>query len=108
MHEVLVNRLGGLSLPRKIVVRLIECPDKTVAVYRGCKTIQQSIFPLLEISTEKGLINEKDRVVSLKEHPFALFVYLGFNSRILVGTLVEDLFYIYLTLIFFQASQHIQ
>ena len=24
MHEVLVNRLGGLSLPRKSVVRLAE------------------------------------------------------------------------------------
>ena len=29
MHEVLVNRLEGLSLPRKSVVRLTESPDKT-------------------------------------------------------------------------------
>ena len=44
MHEVLVNRLGGLSLPRKSVVRLIDCPDMTLDVYRGRKTtIQQSI-----------------------------------------------------------------
>ena len=35
MHEVLVNRLGGLSLPRKSVVRLIDCPDMTLDVYRG-------------------------------------------------------------------------
>ena len=34
MHEVLVNRLGGLSLPRKIVVRLTDCPDMTLDVYR--------------------------------------------------------------------------
>ena len=27
MHEVLVNRLGGLSLPRKSVVRLTDRPD---------------------------------------------------------------------------------
>ena len=35
MHEVLVNRLGGLSLPRKSVVRLTDRPDKTLDVYRG-------------------------------------------------------------------------
>ena len=27
MHEVLVNHLGGLSLPRKSVVRLTDRPD---------------------------------------------------------------------------------
>ena len=27
MHEVLVNRLGGLSLPRKIVDRFTDRPD---------------------------------------------------------------------------------
>ena len=42
MHEVLVNRLGGLSLPRKSVVRLTDRPDMTFDVYRGRKTtIQQ-------------------------------------------------------------------
>ena len=43
MHEVLVNRLGGLSLPRKSVVRLTDRPDMTVDVYRGrtCKTTMQ-------------------------------------------------------------------
>ena len=30
MHEVLVNRLGGLSLPRKSVVRLPDRPDMTL------------------------------------------------------------------------------
>ena len=29
VHEVLVNRLGGLSLPRKRVVRLTDRPDMT-------------------------------------------------------------------------------
>ena len=38
VHEVLVNRLGGLSLPRKSVVRLTDCPNMTIDVYRGCKT----------------------------------------------------------------------
>ena len=38
MHEVLVNRLEGLSLPRKSVVRLTNRPDMTLNVYRGRKT----------------------------------------------------------------------
>ena len=43
--EVLVNRLGGLSLPRKSVVRLTDHPDMTLGVYRGRKTtIQQQHF----------------------------------------------------------------
>ena len=41
MHEVLVNRLGGLSLPRKSVLRLTDHPDMTLDVYRGCKTTMQ-------------------------------------------------------------------
>ena len=42
MHEVLVNRLGGLSLPRKSVVRLLDRPDMILDVYHGRKTtIQQ-------------------------------------------------------------------
>ena len=41
MHEVLVNRLGGLSLPRKSVVRLTDLPDMTLDVYRGRKTATQ-------------------------------------------------------------------
>ena len=41
MHEVLVNRLGGLSLPRKSVVRLTDRPDMTLDVYRGRKITKQ-------------------------------------------------------------------
>ena len=54
MHEVLVNRLGGLSLPRKSVVRLTDRPDMTLDVYRGRKTtmhqfseLQNVLFDLL-------------------------------------------------------------
>ena len=43
VHEVLVNRLGGLSLPRKSVVRLTDRPDMTLDVYRGRKTTNQQI-----------------------------------------------------------------
>ena len=45
MHEVLVNRLGGLSLPRKSVVRLTDRPDMTLDVYRGRKTTMQHMLP---------------------------------------------------------------
>ena len=51
MQEVLVNRLGGLSLPRKSVGRLTDRPDMTLDVYRGRKTttqqqqIQSQIWP---------------------------------------------------------------
>ena len=42
MQEILVNGLGGLSLPRKSVVRLTDRPDMTLDVYHGRKTtIQQ-------------------------------------------------------------------
>ena len=41
MHKVLVNRLGGPSLPRKSVVRLTDPPDMTLDVYRGRKTTMQ-------------------------------------------------------------------
>ena len=45
VHKVLVNRLGGLSLPRKSVVRLTDRPDMTLDVYRGRKTtMQQQIY----------------------------------------------------------------
>ena len=41
VHEVLVNHLGGLSLPRKSVVRSTDRPDMTLDVYRGRKTTIQ-------------------------------------------------------------------
>ena len=47
MHEVLVNSLGGLSLPRKSVVRLTDRADMTLVVYRGRKTtIQYNNLPM--------------------------------------------------------------
>ena len=55
MHEVLVNRLGGLSLPRKSVVRLTDRPDMTLDVYRGRKTTIQQQLSCLEGSNEGSL-----------------------------------------------------
>ena len=48
MHEELVNRLGGLSLPRKSVVSLTDRLDMTLEDYRGRKTTtkqQQKMKP---------------------------------------------------------------
>ena len=54
MHEVLVNRLGGLSLPRKSVDRLTDRPDMTLDVYRGRKTTnQQQQRKVLKFGTPK-------------------------------------------------------
>ena len=53
MHEVLVNRLGGLSLPRKSVVRLTDRPDMTLDVYRGRKTTKQQQQPTIVRSMTK-------------------------------------------------------
>ena len=51
MHEVLINRLGGLSLPRKSVVRLTDRPDMTLDVYRGRKTTMQQQQQLLLVAS---------------------------------------------------------
>ena len=59
MHEVLVNRLGGLSLPRKSVVRLTDRPDMTLDVYRGRKTImlqqQKHVTRILKYATLQNI-----------------------------------------------------
>ena len=55
VHEVLVNRLGGLSLPRKSVVRLTDRPDMTLDVYRGRKTTMQQCNGLLYVLYRKTM-----------------------------------------------------
>ena len=50
----MVNRLGGLSLRLKSVIRLTDRPDMTLDVYRGRKTTQQqqhSCFTLRSTSS---------------------------------------------------------
>ena len=60
MHEVLVNRLGGLSLPRKSVVRLTDRPNMTLDVYRGRKTTIQQQQPL-QAGLELGTVRSVDQ-----------------------------------------------
>ena len=61
VHEVLVNCLGGLSLPRKSVVRLTDHPDMTLDVYRGCKTTTKKA-----VAFETLLLNHKIKLVYLR------------------------------------------
>ena len=83
MHEVLVNRLGGLSLPKKSVVRLTDRPDMTLGIYRGRKTIQQqqsqhsSLFINRTISFHTNF--EYDNILDKFEfeHSRALFISLN-------------------------------
>ena len=44
VHELLVNRLGGLSLSRKSAVRLTDRPNMTLDVYYGRKTTIQQLL----------------------------------------------------------------
>ena len=70
MHEVLVNCLGGLSLPRKSVVRLTDRPDMTLDVYRGRKTTMQqqqrlkvkSFLCITKKTTKASLIRLHEKV----------------------------------------------
>ena len=65
MHEVLVNRLGGLSLPRKSVVRLTDRPNMTLDVYPGCKTtIQQQLLFIFSAYLLRDLL--KGRIFSVE------------------------------------------
>ena len=93
MHEVLVNRLGGLSLPRKSVVRLTDRPDMTLDVYRGRKTtIQQHCFfqAVLRIQRKEGKYCRSCRGGSLCTASFAsseLQIQLSYTVIILnIGT----------------------
>ena len=74
MHEVLVNRLGGLSLPRKNVVRLTDRPDMTLDVYRGRKTTKQyatSYFTRLkQKKKKKKKKNSDEKDSSFSAPPF--------------------------------------
>ena len=67
MHEVLVNRLGGLSLPRKSVVRLTDRPDMTLDVYRGRKTtIQQQHLSYYDVWVHIHVLTEGDNICDLR------------------------------------------
>ena len=78
VHEVLVNHLGGLSLPRKSVVRLTDHPDMTLDVYRGCKTtIQPNTRPCFS-------------AIFTKEHNFCYFLAELFVTHALIPICLDQ------------------
>ena len=80
MHEVLVNRFGGLSLPRKSVVRLTDRPDMTLGVYRGRKTtIQQQQQQLKDFVWATS--NEKSYYLHLYLHLLPVAEYFEFIDK---------------------------
>ena len=83
VHEVLVNHLGGLSLPKKSVVRLTDPPDMTLAVTvnvkQQCnnKNLTMLIFFVKFMSKSKSLgayitdrpsLKTRDTVIFLKNN----------------------------------------
>ena len=71
MHEVLVNPLGGLSLPRKSVVRLTDRHDMTLDVYRGRKnntTTKTTIVIMAE--THRKKTSQTEYIVGLTNYFF--------------------------------------
>ena len=77
MHEVLVKRLGRLSLPRKSIVRLTDCPDMTIDVYRGRKTAMQQQQLL-------GCLQERDREREAEGESMSHFNGLGALKAVLI------------------------
>ena len=70
VHEVLVNRLGGLSLPRKSVVRLTDRPDMTLDVYCGRKTTKQQSYNNFTDQSRTKVTNRNNNVVSRRRHRY--------------------------------------
>ena len=69
MHEVLVNRLGGLSLHRKSVVRLTDRPDMTLDVYRGRKTTIQLCITTTTATTIKNELQTIPYLSPVESYP---------------------------------------
>ena len=59
VHEVLVNRLGSLNLPRKSVVRLTDRPDMILDVYLGRKTTIQQRYKLEHNDSAEELMDTR-------------------------------------------------
>ena len=79
MHEVLVNRLGGLSLPGKSVVRLTDRPDMTLDVYRGRKTTiqQQQLVKQLNEDSHGSSFNGNLQIFKISNCLFFLVPFLS-------------------------------
>ena len=79
MYEVLVNRLGGLSLPRKSGVRLTDRPDMTLDV--GRKTTQPQPTGRKEVKVQTcPALNMKGTLLGELGLPFFFIFVSLFND----------------------------
>ena len=85
MHEVLVNRLGGLSLPRKSVVRLTDRPDMTLDVYRGRKTTILQLYYNYNYITSMKYVTFGDKCM--------VYCLTDICLYFLNGSVIFDLYY---------------
>ena len=70
VHEVLVNCLGDLSLPRKCVVRLTDRPDMTLDVYSGIKTTMQQLYDVMYQGSYLIRPSEEDNCCKIQQNVF--------------------------------------
>ena len=89
VHEVLLNRLGGLSLPRKSVVRLTDRPDVTLDVYSGRKTIMQqcNIIKLIKLLVRYSLSLLGYKTIKV----LFFFLFCFFTQKLCIWTCNIDL-----------------
>ena len=95
MQEVLVNRLGGLSLPRKSVVSLTDRPDMPLDVYRGRKTTIQPTNTQLNRGSDK----RRTWCVVYKTtllHPIRIEAFLIDAKNIYLNRNVRKMLHIYI------------
>ena len=85
MHEVLVNRLGGLSLPRKSVVRLTDRPDMTLDVYRGRKTTIQQQQSNSTSTEQPATLSFSMKHCYTRTYQVFFFFFFSFQMMIQVG-----------------------
>ena len=75
----MVNRLGGLRLPRKSVVRLTDHPDMTLDVYRGRKTTMQQQQQHISLTNGWNLTK-----LAQKHHKYGVKKWLDFGDLDLI------------------------
>ena len=72
MHEVLVNHLEGLSLPRKSVDRLTDRPDMTLDVYRVHKITTLKDTVRISMKNHDLSLSAAYRLLEKKTYPSSL------------------------------------
>ena len=106
MHEVLVIRLGGLSLPRKSVVRLTDRPSMTLDVYRGKQqynnnnnlAVAGNVFDGVFLCCPFFPLDVLDEVWDLIESVSKGFPTYSYNkSTALNKDLLGDIYYFYIS-----------